>query len=165
VNWARELVLRGLAVTLRARAMVPYSRSTRYRMRLPNDTQSRILAAIAELDPSGSLTERLGHRHSLIPLYADMGGAILLRADGVLLEVLWDSETEEYPTELERAPSVALVAGCARYPWLACLLPPRPQHAIACTTCSGQGVLVLGEHRAFCAACGALGWTAAQLGH
>lgn len=133
-------------------------------MHLPREITEWISAAVEVLSPNRGLPDRVGREHSAIPLLADLGGAILLRADGVFLELEWDQETELQPREAsEPASTVPLVAGTERYPWLAALLPVRPADARPCSACRGTGSIptnITGS--VFCGHCGALGWIAVQ---
>jgi hypothetical protein len=134
-------------------------------MRLPAAIAEQISIAVSELDPTGSLPDRTGHAHAAIPLLADIGGAVLLRSDGTVLELEWDHVTEQRPRHLEEmASTVPLVAGTERYPWLGVLLPPRPTDARTCPSCLGVGRFTPagGSGRIFCGPCGALGWVAVQ---
>jgi hypothetical protein len=134
-------------------------------MQLPAEIAEQITTAIQALDPAAGWLDELGHRHSAIPLYADIGGAVLLRSDGVFLELEWDQETEHHPRECSDLTStVPLVAGAERYPWLKGLLPVRPSDARPCTSCQGLGRIVLtnGSGRILCGVCGALGWKASS---
>ena len=134
-------------------------------MDLPSAISAQITAAVLALDPEGGLPDRVGRTHSAIPLLADLGGAVLLRADGTILELEWDQESELKPRERgEFANTVPLVAGVERYPWLAALLPRRPADAPACASCDGAGSISpsRGSGRVFCGQCGALGWVAVQ---
>jgi len=116
------------------------------------------------LDPARGWPDRVGRQHSAIPLLADIRGAILLRPDGVFLQLGWDQDSQQHPKELAELPSTAaLVAGAERYSWLQSLLPRRPPDARSCTTCEGAGrISVVGAGGGvFCESCGALGWIAA----
>lgn len=133
-------------------------------MNLPVEIAEQISAAIEALDSSRGLPDRVGRELSAIPLLADIGGAVLLRADGVFLELEWDQETEVHPREVaEPSSTVPLVAGTERYPWLVALLPARPADARPCSACRGGGSIHTNiSGRIFCGECGALGWAAAQ---
>jgi hypothetical protein len=127
--------------------------------------QASIAAKIAsEVTALGDqlLPDITGKRLHALPLYADLGGAVLLRADGQFLELQWDKPSEQDPIERDE-PSwkVALVAGAERYPWLAELLPSRPDNAVNCEVCDGTGRFPhAGSSRGylFCGRCDGLGW-------
>ena len=132
-------------------------------MRIPDAIAEQIRTAVLSLDSSRGLPDRVGREHGAIPLLADLGGAVLLRPDGVVLELEWDQHTERHPRELaEPASTVPLVAGCERYAFLKALLPSPPSSAPACSTCQGTGRIFAGisSGHVFCPACGALGWIA-----
>jgi hypothetical protein len=128
-------------------------------MRIPADVALEISRAIAQLGET-AWPDLAGREHNALPLFADLGGAVLLRADGTFLELEWDEPTERTPRLLEQpsyAPALAI--GAERFPCLRPLLPPRPANAITCDTCHGRGRLPVVSIP--CAACAALGWRAA----
>jgi hypothetical protein len=133
-------------------------------MRLLPDVSARVAAAVKQLGTE-TWPDRAGREHGAIPLWADIGGAILLRPDGTVLELEWDQPSEHAPRELD-APSwrVALVTGAERYPWLAALLPQRPANAETCPDCEGKGRRDYNDPetrgRVYCASCDGLGWRA-----
>ena len=133
-------------------------------MRVQPEISARIAAAVQQLG-SETWPDQAGLEHGAIPLWADIGGAILLRPDGTVLELEWDQPSERVPRELE-APSwsLALVAGAERYPWLADLLPQRPTDATSCPDCEGKGRRRYNEPQPggliYCATCDGLGWRA-----
>jgi hypothetical protein len=132
-------------------------------MRLPETIAEQISIAVSQLDPEGNLPDRAGRAHAAIPLLADLGGAVLLRSDGTILELEWDQATEQQPRErAELASMVPLVAGAERYPWLGALLPPRPAEANNCPSCLGAGKIIPagGGGGFFCGLCNAMGWIA-----
>jgi hypothetical protein len=141
-------------------------------MKLSPELSRRVGDAVRDLNEARGTPDRVGIEQGAIPLYADLGGAVLLSEDGTLLELKWDQDSERYPHEIQgsslngRLPLTAvLVAGVERYPWLAALLPARPPNAIECTTCAGAGRLhssnVVVDRGLLCGDCGALGWRAA----
>jgi hypothetical protein len=141
-------------------------------MKLPFEMSRQIAEAIRALDRERGIPDRVGIEHEAIPLYADLGGAVLLREDGTLLELEWDQESERNPRVLDEPPlkdgfpfTAVLVAGMDRYPWLSSLLPARTPAAIDCATCRGSGRVqpsnVAVDGGMLCGECGALGWRAA----
>jgi hypothetical protein len=133
-------------------------------MRLDQLLSARVAAAVRELGTTGP--EIAGREHGAIPLWADMGGAVLLRPDGTVLEFEWDDPSEHDPRKVDHPTwPVALVTGAERYPWLASvLLPIRPSNAVECPDCEGKGRRIYdGPNRrgtVYCATCNALGWRA-----
>jgi hypothetical protein len=126
-------------------------------MNLSDELVRRIHDAIAQLTP-----EPVGHInyegtvHGALPLFGTLGEVWLLRPDGTL----WRSDAD-YGLALEPLPEdlhvIAIVQGVKRYPWLRELLPARPQKALVCPECGGDGQL--GPQKAFfCRRCRALGW-------
>jgi hypothetical protein len=85
-------------------------------------------------------------RFAGLGVYADLGGALVLRPDGSVLGVGWDDEEPS-----EAGPGwrlVALAAASYHFPELADLAPERPRGARPCPACSGQG----------CERCFGMGW-------
>lgn len=100
-----------------------------------------------------------------LPLYVDIGGALLLRPDGTLLEVhsnqSWADEVESRVLDGPRDLMLARVAAAHAWPALASLAPERPPGAVDCSTCDGTGRLALGDLKAYCRDCGGAGWASA----
>ena len=105
----------------------------------------------------------IAKKHGAIPLMGDLGGAWLLRSDGTIWEIEWDSDEPPRPLPTERR-RMALAAGAERYPWLAALLPAIHGSAKLCERCKGEGRIRLSANRSepgiLCADCDALGWIA-----
>jgi hypothetical protein len=108
----------------------------------------------------GDLPAETARRHRAIPLMADLGGMWMLKSDGSVWEVKWDSEDELSPIVADRR-TLALAVGAKRYPWLATLLPTPPPESIACSTCKGEGAIRLSvspsQGTLVCPDCQALG--------
>jgi hypothetical protein len=131
-------------------------------MTLPKHIVDLVRQQISRLDPKrDGRSHELGRLHEALPLYADVGGMVLLRSDGTFIEVAWGSETAPYEPKPHFV-RIALVAGSERYPWLKDLLPSRPQSAVSCADCSGTGRISrsteFGDLDTFCHCCEALGW-------
>jgi hypothetical protein len=103
-----------------------------------------------------------------LPLYADWGGGVALRADGELIGFLWN---EPQSIKVETDPHLrflAVVSGAERYPELAPLLPMRTSTDRDCPSCGGTGRLLdLEAHgvdtthiRCYC---GGAGWLPANV--
>jgi len=103
-----------------------------------------------------------------LPLYADWGGGVAMRADGELIGFLWD---EPHSIKVERDPHfrfLALVHGSERYPELASLTPQRSAKDRDCPLCGGTGVVAgLREHgidtKVVQCYCGGTGWLPADV--
>lgn len=103
-----------------------------------------------------------------LPLYADWGGGVALRADGELIGFLWD---ESQSIKVETDPHLrflALVTGSERYPELASLSPQRTANDRDCPLCNGTGeVAGLREHgidtKVIRCYCGGAGWLPANV--
>lgn len=87
-------------------------------MNLQGDTPlpAMIRSAIEQLGDAVPGADE-GRAHGALPLYADMGGVILLRPDLTLIEVRWDEPAIARDPD-PRFREVALTTGVARYPWL-----------------------------------------------
>jgi hypothetical protein len=129
----------------------------RKRMKIPPAMSKRIEEEVAKLlpEPIGHINYE-GIRHRGLPLFGTIGEVWLLRADGSFWKVDSDfgRELEPLPENLQ---TIALAAGKERYPWLADLLPSRPDIAITCSDCGGRGRFGPGNIL-YCHSCGALGW-------
>jgi uncharacterized protein (TIGR02996 family) len=80
----------------------------------------------------------LARRCAALPIYADMGGTILLRPDGEILVV--DDEEELQPLTHRGWRLIGLASAAEFFPELRPLLPPRPFSANSCPQCGGEGV-------------------------
>jgi hypothetical protein len=131
---------------------------------LPAAIASLIEQFVATVDPHpNDLPAEVAKKHGAIALMGDLGGVWLLRPDGSIWEVGWDSDDLPQPLPEERR-RMALAVGVERYPWLAALLPPPPENARPCSPCRGEGRIRLSTNRAtsglLCPECDALGWKA-----
>jgi hypothetical protein len=91
-----------------------------------------------------------------LPVYCDIGGCLVIRADGRVVE--FRSATGDV-CEIEDLSWLRLAAASAadRYPELAEIRPKRPSKAVDCDVCMGVGLLRATSLR--CKACMGLGWT------
>jgi hypothetical protein len=107
--------------------------------------------------------------HGGIPLFFTLGTMLILRPDGVILD-LWTECEPDWP-EADGKARVAtgeqewlgIVAGSEKYPWLSELIPRRPPDATDCTDCTGRGRTPIRDASGnrvtlYCGACGAVGW-------
>ncbi len=107
--------------------------------------------------------------HHGIPLLLTLGAMLVLRSDGVILD-LWPEYEPGWPTSDGKSRIVSseegwigIVAGSEAYPWLADLIPLRPTGAIDCDKCEGRGRVPVTDWRGetvtmYCGDCSALGW-------
>jgi hypothetical protein len=93
-----------------------------------------------------------------LPLVADIGGVALLRPDGEIVSMGWDSDHPPTPETDEAMRLYALVAGSEKYPELKALLPARPTGATDCPQCRGNGRVTIGSISAICGRCSGIGW-------
>jgi len=130
-----------------------------YRTSLASQIEARLSDYIRSPNTPTDL-RGLAQTLGALPIYADLGGCLLIRPNCELLEVEWDDDSE--PTNLiePRERSVALVLGAEKYPELSALLPPRPADVRDCVHCGGKGRIHLPEIDAppLCGPCGARGW-------
>jgi hypothetical protein len=118
---------------------------------------TRWLASPTHLDLVAAVRES-----GALPVYVDVGGALLLRPDCEIL--LLPSDSIETPV-IEFDPRwrlTAIVVGAEKYPELKPLLPARPTGIGDCEWCDGRGRIRLGDskHRRgpICGRCYGLGW-------
>jgi hypothetical protein len=128
----------------------------------------RITELIRALQPAPAPLDwpyELARRFDALPVYSDMGGALLLRPDGEVLSVLWDSESEARPAE-RRWRLLGLAAAAEQFPELTPLLPSRPATALSCPACRGTGRWRRAgvEPGPWCGECMGLGWLDADPG-
>lgn len=108
--------------------------------------------------PEGPVPPDLVRRLEALPVYADMGGVLLLTPDGRVLRL--PHEPADAPA-VEADPQwslVALVRAAEAYPELAVLLPVRDAASEECAECGGSGRLDVGATQFLCGACQGLGW-------
>jgi hypothetical protein len=112
--------------------------------------------------------------HGGIPLFFTLGTMLILRADGVILD-LWPECEPDWP-EADGEARVAsaeqewlgIVAASEKYPWLSELIPRRPPDATDCADCTGRGRVPTRDASGnlvtlFCGSCGAVGWRPSAL--
>jgi hypothetical protein len=98
-----------------------------------------------------------------LPVYVDMGGALLLRPDGEILCLPDGASIEALAVEPDPGWRLTAVAvGAEIYPELKPLLPARPLLTEDCKWCHGRGRIRISEsdHRRgpICGKCYGLGW-------
>ena len=136
-------------------------------MTLPPHIADRIRTIV--LEGRGGGIDEEARSYGAIALMGTLGSTWLLRPDGSFWDV--DADFEKPLTPLpDELRITALVAGSERYPWLAELLPDRPDTARDCDKCRGRGTIIPfgaapSTPGVFCSDCSALGWVAvAQIG-
>lgn len=89
-----------------------------------------------------------------VPVYADMGGILLITPDGDVWQ--YDPETETVGVEFEEKWRTLARARAARhFPELQHLAPQRPTGAAECSTCGGRGIIM---ENLDCGVCFGTGW-------
>jgi hypothetical protein len=115
-------------------------------------------------DPHPTDLAVLARRLEALPVYADTGGALLVRPDGrvilVATDQLWNDEAKGLNETRPEWVQVAHLEAARRYQRLGFLRPRRPHAAVDCVPCSGSGSLDVADHRVRCADCNGLGWRA-----
>jgi hypothetical protein len=129
---------------------------------IPPTIASMVDDLVTGLEPlPNDLPAEVAKKHGAVALMGDIGGAWLLRSDGSLWEIEWDSEAPPKPLAEGRR-TMALAVGAKRYPWLTALLPQVPVNAKICCTCRGEGQIRTSADRSdvglLCTECEALGW-------
>jgi hypothetical protein len=134
-------------------------RSTEIPM-LESQIQERIVELLAETGSDPGEWRRVARLLNALPIYADMGGWVALRADGSMLYL--DSDREEISEEIEpKFNLISLVRGSEKYPELKTLLPERALDVADCPDCRGTGRLFLDKavyEVIICGNCSGLGW-------
>jgi len=118
-------------------------------------TISRLSNEVAAADSSSYIREA-AVRTGGVPVYADMGGVLVVAPDGSTLHYEPASRKIDAFVE-ERWRLLALVRAARKYPELSELRPARPETARSCRQCGGTG-LVVGQ--VDCGVCDGTGWTA-----
>jgi hypothetical protein len=107
--------------------------------------------------------KELARRFDALPVYSDLGGALLLRPDGAVLSVGWQDEQKAGPAD-QRWSLMGRVAAAEFFPELRALVPTPPASAVTCPRCGGAGLerwWVDGvKGVTFCGGCCGLGWLA-----
>jgi hypothetical protein len=105
--------------------------------------------------------QELACRFDAVPVYSDLGGALLLRPDGKILRVGWEDEEKAEPAD-QRWSLMGRVAAAEFFPELRALAPSPPASADNCPNCGGAGLerwWVEGvKGVTFCGRCCGLGW-------
>src|SRR5689334_4454338 len=122
----------------------------------------RELIALDQAGPAADSSRRLARCCNALAVYQDIGGALLLRPDLLVLAVGWDEEDLAEPAEGQWR-MVALRSAEERFPELKPLLPSRPSVAPLCRYCDGRGQVPVprfGRPFSPCASCKGAGWEA-----
>lgn len=89
-----------------------------------------------------------------LPVYADMGGVLVIKSDGSVALYHHEGDRIE-PVDRDPWRTLALIQAAKAYPAeLRDLQPARPADAVPCEDCDGAGEL----HTAICGACLGAGW-------
>ena len=104
---------------------------------LSQETRHRILRILAgDLSPRYPMDDEAAS-HGAIALWGTLGLIVGLRPDGTLWQFDNECEVPFAPLPSEHEIS-SLVYGTRRFPWLAELLPVRPNDAVVCEACLGH---------------------------
>jgi hypothetical protein len=126
---------------------------------------AELIAAFQAGEAPHDWQRELARRFGALPLYGDMGGALLLRPDGEVLVVEWEAEANARPAD-RGGRLLCLAVAADTFPELRPLLPPRPAAAVSCPACNALGRLRLTgiNHPLWCGECSGLGWLDAVCG-
>jgi hypothetical protein len=106
--------------------------------------------ALVELQRSGchcdDWQKEVANRFGALAVYGDIGGALMIQPDGLVLSAGWDDEQAVPAKGGWRL--IALAAASYRFPELSSLAPKRPATARTCWKCSDSG----------CGTCFGMGW-------
>jgi hypothetical protein len=108
----------------------------------------------AAVGASPSVDRDAAARTGGVPVYADMGGVLVIMPDCSVL--YYNPETDRVNPVDDCWRVVALVKAAKKFRELQQLRPVRPDNAVTCAQCGGEGV-VLG--RLDCGVCFGTGWT------
>ena len=130
-------------------------------MKLSEDIAVQLAAIIASIPTAGGHIDNEAARYGGIALMGTIGVVWLLRSDRTLWEV--DDESGRPLTPLAPEWHIAAIkCGARRYPWLASLVPPRPNNGVTCGACQGRGEISVqgnfGASGVLCPECYARGW-------
>jgi len=89
-----------------------------------------------------------------LPVYEDLGGALLLRSDGSVVHVDDETGAMREVAQTERWYRLALVAATERFPELSVLRPERGLSDKGCESCGSTGSI----RGVRCGVCLGLGW-------
>ena len=127
---------------------------------IPQWASERIAREVAAwLDQAradASLTE-LVRRLQAWPVYADMGGSLLIGVDGQVYG-LDHSNMEDGPERDPKWRLQAWVAAAERVPELRAVLPTRSDGVPDCPFCGGAGKITVAKYPLWCGNCSGLGW-------
>ena len=132
-------------------------------MKVAKELSEQIQAHINEYlsGPDSHGLSEVVRRINALPLYLDIGGALLISPNGKLFEVSSDASEPKRVSETAAWGLTALVVGSEKYPELKALLPRREATALDCVVCDGTGKIVGGESvQLVCGDCSGLGWRA-----
>jgi hypothetical protein len=102
-------------------------------------------------------------RAGALPVYADLGGALLIERTGRVLSIStnqsWDEDAVTEEERDDNQVTVAYVCAAELFPSLNFLRPARPPSAMDCSKCCGTGRLRIGRVSLVgCGSCWWLGW-------
>ena len=126
-----------------------------YEMKITQETADAIRRLSREAALSGQPEEvrPAAAQTGGVPVYCDMGGILLVTAEGIVLTYDDSGAVRVEPEEGWR--TVALVHAARKFPELEPLRPIKPEGALPCAACSGTGPVF---DKIDCGACFAAGW-------
>jgi len=113
-------------------------------------------ADMIKLDPPYDLRS-VARENQFLPVVYDMGGFLVILLTG---KIGWIDMTPPHSWKEETDPRIIRMAqytASEKYSELSSLKPMRPENAIECKTCEGEGKI---DHpsNAYACYCGGLGW-------
>jgi hypothetical protein len=95
-----------------------------------------------------------------VPVYADIGGILVIARDGEIVSVDIDEDVTKRESD-KKWRLIALATAARTHPELAGLCPQRPASSRPCDGCGGTGRIEVLD--SFCGHCSTLGWVTASL--
>jgi hypothetical protein len=122
----------------------------------------KIKEFISSSSPEAEYLKYYVAKHLLLPMYIDWTCFYGIRPNGEIVVI--SHEDEEGEPFVERDPRIinlVLFQGAKKYSDLTRLVPERPQNAIECQYCEGEGEIEYQGVEIVCY-CGGLGWIPPQ---
>lgn len=113
----------------------------------------RRLAAEAARNSESSAIRQAAQATGALPVHADMGGALVVTAEGDVIQ--YDFETGATTRPDENWKVLGLAKAARRFPELRNLAPEKPTDAVRCRSCAGAGTM---PGNTDCATCWGTGW-------
>lgn len=126
------------------------------------DIPNELIPKLRELQKK-DLPDKIIESEDAVVMFGGFGDPLYLTFDGrvIIEDMLDDIPPREAKTLAEAAMAIVVGAKVRNFPELLSILPKRPQKAIDCKNCNGDGWFKPHKNLGpfFCGDCGGLGWT------